>query len=175
MCIDLTEVDGNKCQAIAGGLAREIYRAYLKDIESIPAPTTPVAPINGAITMKPGKFFRKVAFPKDSGQMKFDPQGEAGNTMYKSSVMVDLKGMDPAIIQQLVAETNGEFVLLVRDAEGVVWLLGDTLCPVLMTLKGDSGKKASDKSFTSLEYTFEWKFAFRAYTGTIPLEDPVTP
>ncbi len=166
MCLEVAPITVD-CRTVTGGLVDAIYIAHKKDVAAIPAPASDTGAITGDVTMTAGKTFASWAFVEDTGSMKEESVGDAGFRSVKTTVSSMVKGNKAQVTRMLNQLLNGSFVLIVKDAEGQTWLIGNKERGATLGIKRDFGTKGEDKNHCALEFTITSGGAM-PYNGAIP-------
>lgn len=109
------------CATNMGGIV-EVLLANKADIASI---TVASAKVTG-ITMEAGKNFYKYAFSPETSSMSSNYQVNAQNgTKYvQTDLQLVFNRMETAKRVEILAMAQGELVAIVKDGNGLYWLLG---------------------------------------------------
>jgi hypothetical protein len=167
MCDELMPIAAD-CTSVSGGII-DLYMAYKKDVDVIPAPAGLTGAIDTNITMKAGKYFVPLEFVDDNGGAKEDSQGDPGFGKQKTTISVVLKGQKAQVNRYLNRILNGSYVLIFTDAEDQKWVGGSPKKGFQLSTKKDWGTKGDDKVTVTIEFMLTSSDGMVAYNGIIPI------
>lgn len=169
-CIELADIDeAISCSDIdnVGGLVQEIGIAYAEDIATwptLPAPTGESATLqltaagawNGDIVQNVGAKFIKVKFTDETGAFTITQQGEAGGENYLYQLDISRAKMNATIFGLENALRGRKLVILVKDKNGICYLMGDKLNAAKMVAADASttGTASTDKNNVPMRFTY---------------------
>lgn len=169
-CIELADIDeAISCSDIdnVGGLVQEIGIAYAEDIATwptLPAPTGESATLqlaaagawNGDIVQNVGAKFIKVKFTDETGAFTITQQGEAGGENYLYQLDISRAKMNATIFGLENALRGRKLVILVKDKNGICFLMGDKLNAAKMVAADASttGTASTDKNNVPMRFTY---------------------
>ena len=182
----------NKCIALASigaamncvdvdnraGIADRILYGYADEVGTwptlpVPSSNTPLTleeagAWNGDLAMKNGCQLYEMNFTDETGELKITDQGEKGGKSFLYELDFSRAKMNAQMFGFENAVKDRNLVILVRDRNGVWYLMGDEIAPA-MKVDGDgstTGKAGTDQNRTSLkfQYTCPRKLV---YTGNI--------
>lgn len=169
-CIALADIDeAINCADIdnVGGLVQEIYIGYAEDVATwpkLPAPAgdsstmslTDAGTWNGDIVQKTGKKFFKVVYTDETGTFTITQQGEQGAESYLYQLDISRAKMNATIFGFENAIRGRKLVIIVKDKNGVCYLMGDSLNAAKMIAADASttGTAVTDKNNVPLRFTY---------------------
>lgn len=141
-CLQTLKGLGRTCDTSMGGI-NEVYIANYEDITTI-AYSTDNSEITG-ITMNSGAKFKKYWFRKGTGSLtKTLNVSDNGSNYVSSDLVLQFDRMETRKRIEMAALSVGDLVVLVKDANGVVWYLGEE-SPVRATAgDGQTGTSRGD-------------------------------
>lgn len=170
----------NKCIALASiaasmncvdtdnraGIVDKILYGYAEDVSTWP--TLPVGtelnPLtleaagkwSGDIAMKTNKSLFELHFTDETGELKITDQGDKGSKSFLYELEVTRAKMNATMFGFENAIKDRNLILLVRDRNGVWYLMGDEMVPAVKA-DGDgstTGKAGTDQNRTSLKFQY---------------------
>lgn len=161
-CLQTLNGLGRTCEYSLGGI-NEVYIANYEDITSIEY-STDGGEITG-ITMNTGAKFKKYWFRKGTGSLtKTLNVSENGSTFVQSDLVLQFDRMETKKRIEMAALSVGDLAVLVKDANGVVWFLGE-VSPVRASAgDGQTGTARSDGNRYSITLQDEAPFWPKAVT-----------
>ena len=169
-CIALADIDeAINCADIdnVGGIVQEIGIAYADDIATwpeLPAPAGNSSTMDlatagawaGDLVQKTGKKFYKVIFTDETGAFTITQQGEQGAESYLYQLDISRAKMNAVIFGFENAIRGRKLVILVKDKNGVCYMMGDKLNAAKMVAADatTTGTAASDKNNVPLRFTY---------------------
>lgn len=169
-CIALADIDeAINCADIdnVGGLVQEIYIGYAEDVATwpkLPAPAGDSSTMsladagkwNGDIVQKTGKKFFKVVYTDETGTFTITQQGEQGAESYLYQLDISRAKMNATIFGFENAIRGRKLVIIVKDKNGVCYLMGDSLNAAKMIAADASttGTAVTDKNNVPLRFTY---------------------
>lgn len=165
-----------------GGTKQKFWIGFHADVLTWPNAPDPAANLsleqNGAYTgnliMKEGKRLFSFYITDDTGELKMPFVGDIDGQSFEMDFSCFHPGLQKKILGFLNASKNDNLVLIVPDAEGQKYILGDSERPCVMN-GGDgpnTGKATKDRKGTGM--TFKYKTnSILVYGGTIPDTIPV--
>lgn len=169
-CIALADIDeAINCADIdnVGGIVQEIGIAYADDIATwpeLPAPAGNSSTMDlatagawaGDLVQKTGKKFYRVIFTDETGAFTITQQGEQGAESYLYQLDISRAKMNAVIFGFENAIRGRKLVILVKDKNGVCYMMGDKLNAAKMVAADatTTGTAASDKNNVPLRFTY---------------------
>ena len=111
---------------------------------------------DGDIAMKNGCQLFELNFTDETGELKITDQGEKGGKSYLYELELSRAKMNATMFGFENAIKDRQLVILVRDRNGVWYLMGDEIAPA-MKVDGDgsaTGKAGTDQNRTSLKFQY---------------------
>lgn len=149
------------CDPNVGGI-KTVYVASVDDVASITINTG--TSMVSAITMESGKTFKEYYFRKNTGSMTstLNVTDEGGNYI-STELSLRFSRMETVKRIEMRALSLNDMIVLVKDANGLIWLLGDKDEPVTASAGGgETGTNREDSnaytltlSVESTEYPYE--------------------
>jgi len=180
--MEFTAVDKNlKNGANMGSIARYIYFAKYEDVDSWPTrPSNPATiEANGVLTgdlvMKSTKQMFPLYLTDDTGEFKIEMVGENDGKSYVMRVSLFHPGLQSKILGFLNYAKNENLVIIARDNDDQLYLLGDEVRPANFSGSPDgagTGKETASRRGVSMEFTFKSANVY-VYTGSVPLTPAV--
>jgi hypothetical protein len=153
-----------------GGLT-DLYVIRRKHIQTFPAPDADGVTVATAIVPVTDEGFVKWDFATDSGEVTHKSSGDPGNKSISHGTDVYVPRGSAATDSVIQAALNGDFVVIGRDSNGNLRILGDKNRGVTFDHDYKSGKKGTDKNGTDFKFTGEgFGHVPYYYTGAIPLK-----
>lgn len=122
-CLQTLNGLGKSCDSSMGGI-NEVYIANFDDITSI-SYSTDNSEVTG-ITMNDGAKFKKYWFRKGTGSLtKTLTISENGSNFVQSDLVLQFDRMETRKRIEMAALSVGDLAVLVKDANGKVWFLGE--------------------------------------------------
>lgn len=131
------------CAANMGGIV-EVLLANKADIDAITVTSNKVT----AITMVSGKKFYRYQFRPGTSSMTSNWQvnQENGVAYVQTDLQMVFNRMETTKRVEVVAMAQGELVAIVKDANGLYWLLGEEEPLVLSAGDGQTGTARTDRN-----------------------------
>lgn len=110
----------------------------------------------GDLAMKNGCQLYKLAFTDETGEFKITYQGEKGTKSYLYELDLTRAKMNATMFGFENAVKGRQLVILVRDRNGMWYLMGDKIAPAMMT-DGDgstTGKTGTELNRSSLKFQY---------------------
>jgi hypothetical protein len=152
---------GIDCTNVMSGI-KKILVARLEDVATWPslmATPTEMAEnvtMTGSLVMATGKRFFSLYSKKDSGELKYDGQGEEGSRSQRATLTVYNPGMKKSLLGFIRATQNSQLVMLVLTESGEWHLLGDRYTgAVLSESAATSGKAHTDPNGADLTFIYD--------------------
>ena len=111
---------------------------------------------NGDLAMKNGCSLYALNFTDETGELKITDQGEKGGKSFLYELDITRAKMNATMFGFENAIKDRNLVILVRDRNGVWYLMGDEMAPA-MKVDGDgstTGKAGTDQNRTSLKFQY---------------------
>jgi len=153
------------CGAVAKFTPNSLYIAEAADIESIPAPGAGTKTITTDIVMDATKFFFQWVTVQTGAVLSREPVGTKGTQSFKNTVTFYLPVLRSVVLEELDNVLNDQFVLIVPDSEGVLWLCGTAYSPAMVSEGGIQAVMDGEQNGTTI--TFEWYGPLYIYQGAI--------
>lgn len=123
-----------------------------------------------AIPLQANKTIAVITPADNSANLNFESQGERYYQSYKYSVAFDIAGLTKAQAVEFRKLLNTGVIIFAEYFDGEIRVVGSKLAPMMLTSKGDTGKKGGDKkgyavSGTNDSYVIEPPF----YPATLAL------
>lgn len=131
------------CAANMGGI-KEVYLANKADVASITVTSNKIT----AIAMESTAKFKKYAFRPNTSSMSSNYQvnQENGIAYVQTDLVMVFNRMETTKRVEVVAMAQGELVALVRDCNGLLWLLGEETPLILGAGDGLTGTARTDRN-----------------------------
>ena len=183
MSIEFTDINKNLPNGEnMGGITQKVYFGYHADV--LTWPTKPAAPtsleenatLTGSIVMKPGKRMFEIYITDDTGEFNIESVGEADGKSFVEHLKFFHPGLQKKILGFMNAAKNDNLVFIVCDAEGQMYLMGDSMRPATYQGAPDgngTGKATADRKGMSAEFTYKTANV-HVYSGTVPLTEAVS-
>ena len=150
------------CDASIGGL-KTVYIANYSDVVSTTVKNDEIV----AITMKDDAKFKQYSFKKNTASMTSTlTVGETSGNIVTTDVVLSFIKQETSKRVEMTALSLGELVMIVADANGKFWYLGQDMPVVASAGTGESGTSFSDANRyeitlqdTSFTYPYEIKVA----------------
>ncbi len=161
-----------------GGLQQVVYFGFWKDVSTWPAkPVNPAtAAENGVLTgdlfMKEGTKMFSMYITDDTGEFNVESVGEVDGKSYVLHLNMFHPGLQSSILGFMNAAKNDNLFFIVADAEGQMYLMGDSLRPAVYQGAPDgsgTGKETAARKGMSAEFTYKTGNVY-VYAGSVPLE-----
>lgn len=141
-CIQTLNGLGRTCDTSIGGI-NEVYIANYEDVSAV-AYSTDNSEITG-ITMTSGAKFKKYWFRKGTGSLtKTLNISENGSNYVQSDLVLQFDKMETRKRIEMAALAVGDLAVLVKDANGKVWFLGEQSPVRASAGDGQTGTARSD-------------------------------
>lgn len=111
---------------------------------------------NGNLAMANGCKLYKLTFTDETGELKITDQGEKGSKQYLYELELSRAKMNATMFGFENAIKDRKLVILVRDRNGLWYIMGDKMAPAMM-VDGDgstTGKAGTDQNRTSLKFQY---------------------
>ncbi len=158
---------------ISSGVSRRIFYTPTEFIDkmTLPAQTgdyaSRVTIAEGDLLFKEGKTVKGIDVLVDENELKDLFVGSKGNLKPKSELEIYVPGLRAEVIGFKKTYRNVPMVFFIKDANGVIWVLGTTINPAYMESgDGTTGKKYEDNSGTA--------FKISANCGLLKYAGPLT-
>jgi len=165
-----------------GGCAQEWYWAFWEDILTFP--TLPaidaavdlntMASLTGTFVMKQGKKFWKGYGTLDTVSLEDEMVGPYDSKSFKNIFKCEHPSVKALLAGWLRVVANKSLVIIVKDANGVMRVVGNSNFPASMSeSKSSTGAKVEDGNKSSLAFESYNVCPAPIYTGTVPLTPAV--
>ena len=152
---------GIDCTNVMSGI-KKILVARRDDVATWPSlianPTDMAENVTmtGSLAMVAGKRFFSLYSKKDSGELKYDGQGEEGSRSQRATLTVYNPGMKKSLLGFIRATQNSQLVMLVLTESAEWHLLGDRYSgAILSESAATSGKAHTDPNGADLTFIFD--------------------
>ena len=139
-CISLADIDeAISCAELdnLAGIVQTIIYGYWDDVDvwpDFPAPASnssmtlaEAGSWDGAVTMKEGKYAHKLVVTDEAGTLTITDQGEPGGENVRYTLDVERAKMNAVIFGFENATRGRRLFIIVRDKNGVAYLMGDKI------------------------------------------------
>lgn len=141
-CLQTLNGLGRTCDSSIGGI-NEVYIANYEDVVSVQY-STDNSEITG-ITMASDAKFKKYWFRKGTGSLtKTLNISESGSNFVQSDLVLQFDKMETRKRIEMAALAVGDLAVLVKDANGVVWFLGEQSAVRASAGDGQTGTARAD-------------------------------
>lgn len=133
----------NDCAANMGGIS-EVYLANKADVSEITITSDKVT----GITMVSSAKFKKYSFRPNTSSMSSNYQVNVENGVHyvQTDLLMVFSRMETTKRVEVVAMAQGELIAIVKDANGVFWLLGEENPLLLSAGDGLTGTARTDRN-----------------------------
>lgn len=162
-----------------GGIAQKVYFGFWEDVATWPTkPTAPAtvedaATLTGDLTMKTGKRMFELYITDDTGEFNIESVGEVDGKSFVEHLLFFHPGLQKKILGFINAAKNDNLVFIVTDAEGQMYLMGDSMRPAVYQGSPDgngTGKETAARKGMSAEFTYKTNSVY-VYAGSVPLTE----
>lgn len=151
-----------------GGGQVELLVIRARHVENIPDPDPNTTTITSNIAFVADNVFAKWDFAIDTGVLKHNSSGEQGSQAVSYDVEVTVPKGRPEVDKIIEESLNGKFIVVVRDDNNYVRILGTKRRPMTFTHEYDSGTKFNDKNGYKMKFAGGSANVPRTYTGALP-------
>lgn len=160
-----------------GGIVQKVYYGFHADVAGWPTkPTSPATVeengvLTGDLTMKEGKRMFELYITDDTGEFNIESVGDVDGKSFVEHLTFFHPGLQKKILGFINAAKNDNLVFIVTDAEGQMYLMGDSMRPAVYQGAPDgngTGKETSARKGMSAEFTYKTPNAY-VYAGSVPL------
>jgi hypothetical protein len=166
---NITEEDIALGQGNMGALVDRIYVADRNDILNLNIPSLDSADpltITADIQMKPGKKFKKWYFTPGTGKFSEAVVGETDGKSQEPAVEFIIPKNQPKVKEQIAYAQNASLIVIAKDANGQVMVIGTTDLPAKFEEGGpDTGQAYADRNHTRFMFKAPARFGCYYYTG----------
>lgn len=159
VCLPIASITVDDCAPNAGGTV-DLYVVRRRDILSWPALDVDNVTLAGPIVLKTGKQFQQWEHATDTGDVNHKAGGDEGNQSISVDQSVYIPKGSPAVDTVVTAALNGNYVVVSRDSNGFLRVLGDERRGMKFEHDFKSGKKGTDKN------GYEMKFSGEGFSHT---------
>lgn len=159
-----------------GGIGQTIYFGLWSDVATWPTePSSPadlaaLAALTGDIAMSAGKRMFEFYSTEDVAELQLNPIGEEGGKGIDMVLNVFHPGLRTKLLGFMNATKNEDLVLIVKDNEGQMYLMGNALRSAKFTGGDGSGTGKSREGRRGLAFAFSFVAAgVYVYSGSVPL------
>lgn len=163
-------------KANPGGITNHIFYAPISDFETVPQPTRGVdlatyAVITGDFVFKAGKGFKRFYSTLETGELKHEQVGPRDGKSFENTIEVSFPGNSPEFIGfSAVAAIEEGFIIVVKERNGVLRVLGEQEVPAFVdTNSGTSGKANADARATVVTFKAASDMPAPIYDGVFTL------
>lgn len=152
-CVSFSGGITNDCSANMGG----VTKLYLTDFKNVTSYTTSGGTVS-AISLTASTYFYEFAFNRNSATFTEDLQKnvEVGSALWDQKVVVNIPKRDSAKRNTLALLTTRDLACVIKDSNGIYWLIGEVEGVYLSTQVSTSGKaKVDGSSYTLTLQGFE--------------------
>jgi hypothetical protein len=162
-----------------GGLQQKVYFGFWDDVSTWPTKPSSPADIeaNGVLTgdlaMKAGKRMFEMYITDDTGEFNIESVGEVDGKSYVLHLLLFHPGLQKKILGFVNAIKNDNLFFVVTDAEGQMYLMGDSLRPAVFIGApdgGGTGRETAARKGMSMEFTYKTPNVY-VYEGSVPLTE----
>lgn len=156
-CVD-TDNRAGIVDRILFGYAEEVgtWPTLPNGTENAPMTLAQAGAWNGDLAMENGCQLYELNFTDETGELKITDQGEKGGKSFLYELDITRAKMNAVMFGFENAVKDRNLVLLVRDRNGVWYLMGDEMAPA-MKVDGDgstTGKAGTDQNRTSIKFQY---------------------
>ncbi len=160
-----------------GGIVQKVYFGFWADVETWPTkPTNPAdieanGVLTGTVVMKAGKRMFEMYITDDTGEFNIESVGEVDGKSFVEHLTFFHPGLQKKILGFMNAAKNDNLFFIVTDAEGQMYLMGDSMRPAVYQGSPDgngTGKETAARKGMSAEFTYKTPNVY-VYAGTVPL------
>lgn len=133
------------CASSVGGII-EVLLANADDVTGITQTSDKVT----AISMASSAKFHRYAIRRGNGSLNstFTVDDTSGNKFVTSEVLMQFNRMETQKRIEIMAMAQADLIAIVKDANGVYWLVGDTDHPLGISAgEGPTGAAISDRNY----------------------------
>lgn len=162
-------IDSCPNDEIAGGVSTRIFYAPAKFLEKLTPPTltgdyaTRITIPATNLAFQAGKGWKGIDVMVDENELKNTLVGNRGNKKAKAEMDFYIPGFKPEAVGFLDTYKNVPMVFAIKDANGIIWILGTKLNPAFVeSADGTTGKKYEDNSGAAVKISANsklYKFA----------------
>lgn len=154
----------------------EVYFCYPEDVSVFPALADPASATtlsslvtySDDIVMKTGKQFFQVYCTLETGQVKSTLVGSRDGKGYETSVEISFPGNDPVFLGFKAYGANRDFILLVKEKNGKVRVIGDLDNTAIIDSDEEmSGQKIADARKSTLTFKASGPTPAPIYAGDL--------
>lgn len=169
-------------QCNEGGLGGFLYYAPVDDFATIPAPATSEDATSleeaGSITdpyvFKTGKCFKKLYCTLETGEVRFGMVGPRDSKSFEQIAEVSYPGNDKKFIGFLHTNANGRFIIIAKERNGRLRVVGTEDFPAHFDdAQGSSGKASADGRKTTMMFKSSACYPPPVYEGEVQLTPQV--
>jgi hypothetical protein len=162
-----------------GGITQKAYFGFWADVETWPTkPTSPAdieanGVLTGSVEMKAGKRMFEMYITDDTGELNIESVGEVDGKSYVMHLNMFHPGLQKKILGFINAAKNDNLFFIVPDAEGQMYLMGDSMRPAIYQGAPDGGgttRETAGRKGMSMEFTYKTPNVY-VYDGDVPLTE----
>lgn len=185
-CITLADIDHSiGCDGNMPGIVPQLIYGFHQDVASFPDVPQPVRDISGVVTspltlddagalvgdlvMKPQTRAYTLDFTEDVGNFRIVPVGENDGIHFNYELSIIKAKIIKKILGFMNASANSKMFFIVKDENGLYYLMGDKDRGAKLPSGGDganTGTGSGDRNQVSLSYTYRCKKAL-VYEGDV--------
>jgi hypothetical protein len=150
-CSSITGAVTKSCANNVGGIVK-LYIANADDVLTI-TDTGGDGDID-ILAMDTGKYFYEFQFDPETSNFTENmvKNLESGATFFDQTISVFIKRKESAKRAQMILLTQGEFKAIVKDSNGLYWMVGEANNMYLSKNDSGTGTKKEDKNGYTLEF-----------------------
>lgn len=164
MSCDLVQGSEIGCRDNVGGV-EVVYLANFENVESITATSGVITDI----TMVGTEKFYTFQVNKEDAQYDSTTTSsiETGTTFYESTLVFTMKKMSASQKNSLSNIAKARLMAIVKDANGTLWVLGETRGVDALEITNGTGKAMGDLNGATVTITGKEPNFDQAFTGTL--------
>jgi hypothetical protein len=154
MAFNVFDLDFEEGSTNLGGTAGKVYYVPASHVQSIPAPGADGVTIDQPIVLKSGKRWASVYMTRDTGAVMDKPVGEMDGRSYENELEFFHPKVRAEVIKLQQLFTNGGFIFVVKDGNGIQRLIGSIDHPAYsIDGGGNAGKAPKDRNGVSFKFS----------------------
>jgi hypothetical protein len=124
--------------------------------------------VTGTIDLKAGKKPIDFYFTDETGELKFEMQGDLDGKSFKNEIEVFSPGHGKRLLGFMAWVKNSNGVLIAQDKDGQEYLFGSTLSPAkATTATGTTGKAPADRKGVTAMFKFDASYPTPIWEGEL--------
>lgn len=164
--MDIQDISSATLGNNAGGIKKKVYIIKQENVQEIPAVNS-AGVIDSNLTLKSGQSFKFWELTEDTGNAKYEPQGQVDSKSYKATLTFNIPKAKGEKSAQFAALKNVGVIVIYEDANGIKWLIGDLNRPAYVQATLDGGTAFSDPNFYKVEVMHENHLGAVEYQGEV--------